>query len=58
MKVQVKRALKNFFLPPKSNKKPDKLFMKFSSTSNIVYELGPKKMVFCSSGKTKYNIDF
>ena len=45
MKVQVKRALKrNFFCLQKINKKGDKLCTKFSSTSNIVYELDPEKM--------------
>ena len=34
MKVQVKRAFKSYFLPPKNNKKADRLSMKFSSTSN------------------------
>ena len=45
MKVHVKKALKRYsFCHTKSNKKADKLCMKFSSTSNIVHELDPKKM--------------
>ena len=45
MKVQVKTALKSYFIShQKSNKKADKLCMKFFSTSNIVHELKPKKM--------------
>ena len=52
MKVQVKRALKSyFFCHQKSNKKANKFGMKFSSTSNIVHELEPKKMGICSAGK-------
>ena len=43
MKLQVKRALKGFFCNQKSNKKANKLCMKFSSTSNIVHDLEPKK---------------
>ena len=50
MKVQVREALKNFFCHQKSNKKADKLCMKFSSTSSIVHELEPKKWLFCSGG--------
>ena len=53
MKVQVKRALKSFFFcHQKSNKRADKLCMKFSSTSNIVHELDPKKNeYFAPAGK-------
>ena len=52
MKVQVKRALKSYFFGhQKSNKKANKFDMKFSSTSNIVHELEPKKMGICSAGK-------
>ena len=53
MKVHVKRAPKRyFFCHQKGNKKADKLFMKFSSTSNKVYELEPKKkLYFALAGK-------
>ena len=53
MKVQVKGALKSyFFCQQKSNKKADKLCMKFSSTSNIGHDMGPKKRgYFAPAGK-------
>ena len=57
MKVQIERALKNYFFGHrKSNKKADKLCTKFSSTSNIVHELEPKKMgiLLRQVNKTKY----
>ena len=51
MKVQVKRALKSyFFCHQKSNKKANKFGMKFSSTSNIVHELEPKKNGYLLGG--------
>ena len=55
MKVQRERALKNYFFG-KSNKKADKLCTKFSSTSNIVHELEPKKIgiLLRQVNKTKY----
>ena len=43
-KYKSKGLLKSYFCHQKSNKKADKLCMKFSSTSNIVHELDPKKM--------------
>ena len=58
MKVQVKIPFKSYFFHQKSNKKADRLCMKFSLTSNIVHELEPKKWVFGSGGYTKHNIDF
>ena len=53
MKVHVKRAPKTyFFCYQKGNNKADKLFMKFSSTSNKVHELEPKKkLYFALAGK-------
>ena len=54
MKAQAKMALKSYFVVTKKKKKKkknaDKLYIKFSSTSNTVYELEPKKRVFCSGG--------
>ena len=50
MKVQVKRALKGYFLWPKSNKKANKLGVKFSSASDIVHELEPKKSGYLLGG--------
>ena len=41
-KCRSKGLLKAIFCHQKSNKKPDRFCMKFSSTSNIVHELVPK----------------
>ena len=41
-----KGLLKAIFCHQKSNKKADKLCMKFSLTCNIVHELEPKKGYF------------
>ena len=51
MKVQVKRALKSYFFLSSKINKANKFGMKFSSTSNIVHELEPKKMGIFSAGK-------
>ena len=44
MKFQVKSALKSYFYHQKGNKKAGNLCTKFSSNSNIVHELEPKKV--------------
>ena len=64
MKVQVKGLLKAIFCDQKGNKKADKFCVEFSSTSNIVHDLEPKKMGICSGEyevsdlSDLYNIDF
>ena len=50
-KYRSKGPLKAIFCHQKSNKKANKFGMKFSSTSNIVHELAPKKMGICLAGK-------
>ena len=64
MKVQVKGLLKAIFCNQKGNKKANKLRVEFSSTSNIVHDLEPKKMGICSGEyelsdiSELYDIDF
>ena len=57
MKVQVKRAVKSY-CHHKTNKKADRVCMKFSSTSNIVQELEAKKNRYLALTSRQNIIEF